>query len=78
MSFFFLIQVCQLHGKVLFSSSAAIHRITGLKAAERLFLLLKKDSPLRMPTRCSRGTSPTDTPVLKYFIQLKITMELAL
>uniref|UniRef100_A0A3B3E1G0 THUMP domain containing 2 n=1 Tax=Oryzias melastigma TaxID=30732 RepID=A0A3B3E1G0_ORYME len=48
--------VCQLHGKVLFSSSAAIHRITGLKAAERLFLLLKKDSPLRMPTRCSRGT----------------------
>ncbi|XP_024153836.1 THUMP domain-containing protein 2 isoform X2 [Oryzias melastigma] len=46
--------VCQLHGKVLFSSSAAIHRITGLKAAERLFLLLKKDSPLRMPTRCSR------------------------
>ncbi|XP_004077271.1 THUMP domain-containing protein 2 isoform X1 [Oryzias latipes] len=47
--------VCQIPGKVLFSSSAAIHRVTSLKAAERLFLLLKKDSPLRMPTRCSRA-----------------------
>ncbi|XP_060896191.1 THUMP domain-containing protein 2 [Labrus mixtus] len=37
--------VCQLPGKVLFSSSAGIDRVSELKAAERLFLLLKQDSP---------------------------------
>ncbi|XP_041865929.1 THUMP domain-containing protein 2 [Melanotaenia boesemani] len=39
--------VCQIPGKVLFSSPATIEKISGLKAAERLFLLLKQDSPLR-------------------------------
>uniref|UniRef100_A0A3B5M346 THUMP domain containing 2 n=1 Tax=Xiphophorus couchianus TaxID=32473 RepID=A0A3B5M346_9TELE len=38
--------VYQIPGKVLFSSSATIHRVCDLKAAERLFLLLKQDSPL--------------------------------
>ncbi|XP_056292060.1 THUMP domain-containing protein 2 isoform X2 [Pseudoliparis swirei] len=41
--------VCQTAGKVLFSSSAAIHRVSALKAAERLFLLLRSDAPLRLP-----------------------------
>uniref|UniRef100_A0A3Q2PBU1 THUMP domain containing 2 n=1 Tax=Fundulus heteroclitus TaxID=8078 RepID=A0A3Q2PBU1_FUNHE len=43
----------QIPGKVLFSSSAAIHRVCDLKAAERLFLLLKQDPPVRMPTHTS-------------------------
>ncbi|XP_053189029.1 THUMP domain-containing protein 2 [Scomber japonicus] len=38
--------VCQMPGKVLFSSSATIVRVSELKAAERLFLLLKQDSPV--------------------------------
>ncbi|TNN72787.1 THUMP domain-containing protein 2 [Liparis tanakae] len=42
--------VCQTAGKVLFSSSAAIHRVSALKAAERLFLLLRSDAPLRLPS----------------------------
>uniref|UniRef100_UPI0037E7E446 THUMP domain-containing protein 2 n=1 Tax=Semicossyphus pulcher TaxID=241346 RepID=UPI0037E7E446 len=46
--------VCQLPGKVLFSSSARIDRLTELKAAERLFLLLKQDSPVQL----SAHTSP--------------------
>ncbi|XP_044070884.1 THUMP domain-containing protein 2 isoform X2 [Siniperca chuatsi] len=41
-------------GKVLFSSSAGIGRVSELKAAERLFLLLKQDSPVRL----SAHTSP--------------------
>ncbi|KAM4598871.1 THUMP domain-containing protein 2 [Fundulus diaphanus] len=45
--------IYQIPGKVLFSSSAAIHRVCDLKAAERLFLLLKRDSPVRMPTHTS-------------------------
>lgn len=40
--------VCQMPGKVLFSSSAKIVRVSELKAAERLFLLLKQDSPVRL------------------------------
>ncbi|XP_075935523.1 U6 snRNA (guanine-N(2))-methyltransferase THUMPD2 [Anarhichas minor] len=40
--------VCQTAGKVLFSSSAGIHRVSELKAAERLFLLLRRDSPVRL------------------------------
>ncbi|CAN9500030.1 unnamed protein product [Ophioblennius macclurei] len=46
--------VCRVPGKVLFSSSAAIHRVSELKTAERLFLLLKEDSSLRV----SAHTSP--------------------
>ncbi|KAM7408384.1 hypothetical protein PAMA_002212 [Pampus argenteus] len=40
--------VYQMPGKVLFSSSAAIVRVSELKAAERLFLLLKQESPVRL------------------------------
>ncbi|XP_070697182.1 THUMP domain-containing protein 2 [Pempheris klunzingeri] len=46
--------VCQVPGKVLFSSSAGINRVRELKAAERLFLLLRQDSPVRL----SAHTSP--------------------
>ncbi|XP_068184364.1 THUMP domain-containing protein 2 isoform X2 [Antennarius striatus] len=42
--------VCQMSGKVLFSSRADISRISELKAAERLFLLLKVDSPVNLPS----------------------------
>ncbi|XP_043992219.1 THUMP domain-containing protein 2 isoform X2 [Gambusia affinis] len=49
--------VYQIPGKVLFSSSAAIYRVCDLKAAERLFLLLKQDSPVRISTH----TSPAKT-----------------
>ncbi|XP_077585883.1 U6 snRNA (guanine-N(2))-methyltransferase THUMPD2 [Stigmatopora nigra] len=38
----------QLQGKVLFSSSANINQVKQLKSVERLFLLLKRDSPLKM------------------------------
>ncbi|XP_017284737.1 THUMP domain-containing protein 2 isoform X2 [Kryptolebias marmoratus] len=47
--------VRQIPGKVLFSSSATIDRVSGLKAAERLFLLLKEDSPFRLPSHSSPG-----------------------
>ncbi|XP_076599488.1 U6 snRNA (guanine-N(2))-methyltransferase THUMPD2 [Chaetodon auriga] len=46
--------VCQMPGKVLFSSSAGIDRVSELKTAERLFLLLKQDSPVWL----SAHTSP--------------------
>ncbi|XP_070772557.1 THUMP domain-containing protein 2 [Enoplosus armatus] len=46
--------VCQVPGKVLFSSSAGVDRVSELKTAERLFLLLKQDSPVRL----SAHTSP--------------------
>ncbi|XP_040905038.1 THUMP domain-containing protein 2 isoform X2 [Toxotes jaculatrix] len=45
--------VCQMPGKVLFSSSAGIARVSQLKAAERLFLLLKHDSPVRFSAHSS-------------------------
>ncbi|KAM4607227.1 uncharacterized protein thumpd2 [Polymixia lowei] len=45
--------VCQIPGKVLFSSSAGIHRIRELKSAERLFLLLRQDSPVTIPVHTS-------------------------
>ncbi|KAL7383927.1 hypothetical protein ABVT39_020811 [Epinephelus coioides] len=45
--------VCQMPGKVLFSSSAGINRVSELKAAERLFLLLKQDSPVRLSAHIS-------------------------
>ncbi|XP_057704941.1 THUMP domain-containing protein 2 [Corythoichthys intestinalis] len=38
----------RLQGKVLFSSSANISRVKQLKSVERLFLLIKRDSPLKM------------------------------
>nr|XP_046257281.1 THUMP domain-containing protein 2 [Scatophagus argus] len=47
--------VCQIPGKVLFSSSAGINRVSKLKAAERLFLLLKQDSPVCLPVHTSRA-----------------------
>ncbi|KAF7655029.1 hypothetical protein LDENG_00061740 [Lucifuga dentata] len=45
--------VCQLPGKVLFSSSAGIDAVRRLKAAERLFLLLRHDSPVTLPAHTS-------------------------
>ncbi|KAF7220270.1 THUMP domain-containing protein 2 [Nothobranchius furzeri] len=45
--------VLQFPGKVLFSSSAMVDRVRSLKAAERLFLLLKQDSPLGLPAHTS-------------------------
>ncbi|XP_013873027.1 THUMP domain-containing protein 2 [Austrofundulus limnaeus] len=45
--------VRQIPGKVLFSSSATIDRVCSLKAAERLFLLLKEDSPLKLSSHSS-------------------------
>ncbi|XP_049592884.1 THUMP domain-containing protein 2 isoform X2 [Syngnathus scovelli] len=38
----------RLEGKVLFSSSAHISLVKELKSAERLFLLMKRDSPLKL------------------------------
>ncbi|XP_051815857.1 THUMP domain-containing protein 2 isoform X2 [Acanthochromis polyacanthus] len=55
--------VCQLPGKVLFSSSAGIDKISDLKAAERLFLLLKQDSPLRISAHTSSAKAAS---VLQY------------
>ncbi|XP_031171965.1 THUMP domain-containing protein 2 [Sander lucioperca] len=46
--------VCQMPGKVLFSSSVGINRVSELKAAERLFLLLKQDLPVQL----SANTNP--------------------
>ncbi|XP_028983152.1 THUMP domain-containing protein 2 [Betta splendens] len=45
--------VHHMPGKVLFSSSARINKVTELKSAERLFLLLKQDSPVRIPAHIS-------------------------
>ncbi|XP_030604053.1 THUMP domain-containing protein 2 isoform X2 [Archocentrus centrarchus] len=45
--------VCHIPGKVLFSSSANINRISNLKAAERLFLLLKQDLPVNLSVHSS-------------------------
>lgn len=53
------VQVCHMPGKVLFSSSLGMDRVVELKAAERLFLLLKKDSPLQLSAHTSPGTDPT-------------------
>ncbi|XP_041803774.1 THUMP domain-containing protein 2 [Chelmon rostratus] len=47
--------VCQMPGKVLFSSSAGIDRVSELKAAERLFLLLKQDSPVWLSAHTSQA-----------------------
>ncbi|CAJ1066718.1 THUMP domain-containing protein 2 [Xyrichtys novacula] len=45
--------VCQVSGKVLFSSSVKISRVVELKAAERLFLLLKQDSAVHLSAHIS-------------------------
>lgn len=42
-------------GKVLFSSSAEISEVCELKAAERLFLLLKLSPPEPLPTHANKG-----------------------
>ncbi|XP_070834041.1 THUMP domain-containing protein 2 [Chaetodon trifascialis] len=47
--------VCQMPGKVLFSSSAGIDRVSELKTAERLFLLLKQDSPVWLSAHISQA-----------------------
>ncbi|KAM4591642.1 THUMP domain-containing protein 2 isoform 2-T2 [Odontesthes bonariensis] len=61
LDFCYSFKVCQIPGKVLFSSSATINRVSELKAAERLFILLKQDSPFRL----SAHTSPAKAaPVL--------------
>uniref|UniRef100_A0A3Q0RXC5 THUMP domain containing 2 n=1 Tax=Amphilophus citrinellus TaxID=61819 RepID=A0A3Q0RXC5_AMPCI len=49
--------VCHIPGKVLFSSSANINRVSNLKAAERLFLLLKQDLPVNLSVHTSAGNS---------------------
>ncbi|XP_034464300.1 THUMP domain-containing protein 2 isoform X1 [Hippoglossus hippoglossus] len=54
--------VTQLSGKVLFSSSVRIHRVVELKAAERLFLLLKHEAPLQL---CSLTSPAKAAAVLK-------------
>ncbi|XP_069568388.1 THUMP domain-containing protein 2 isoform X1 [Brachyistius frenatus] len=58
--------VCQMPGKVLFSSSATINRVRELKAAERLFLLLKQDSPFRLSahTNPAKAASELQTKLL--------------
>uniref|UniRef100_A0AAQ4S000 THUMP domain containing 2 n=1 Tax=Gasterosteus aculeatus aculeatus TaxID=481459 RepID=A0AAQ4S000_GASAC len=56
--------VCQLAGKVLFSSSVAINRVSELKAAERLFLLLRRDSPVRLSAHAGPAASVLQSKVL--------------
>ncbi|XP_076017926.1 U6 snRNA (guanine-N(2))-methyltransferase THUMPD2 [Genypterus blacodes] len=46
-------EVCELQGKVLFSSSAGLPAVRRLKAAERLFLLLRRDSAVTLPAHSS-------------------------
>ncbi|XP_077352325.1 U6 snRNA (guanine-N(2))-methyltransferase THUMPD2 isoform X2 [Festucalex cinctus] len=45
----------QLQGKVLFSSSVHINRVKQLKSVERLFLLMKRDSSLKLPAHANRA-----------------------
>ncbi|XP_072293567.1 THUMP domain-containing protein 2 isoform X2 [Eucyclogobius newberryi] len=47
--------VIQLQGKVIFSSPATINNIIKLKSAERLFLLLNYDTPLKLPTHINQA-----------------------
>ncbi|XP_061600885.1 THUMP domain-containing protein 2 [Cololabis saira] len=47
--------VCHIPGKVLFSSSATIDRVIGLKSAERLFILLKQHSPFKFSAQTSQA-----------------------
>ncbi|XP_034041173.1 THUMP domain-containing protein 2 isoform X2 [Thalassophryne amazonica] len=47
--------VHQMAGKVLFTTSFSIDKVRGLKSAERLFLLLKQDSPVKPPAHVSPG-----------------------
>ncbi|XP_053291670.1 THUMP domain-containing protein 2 isoform X1 [Pleuronectes platessa] len=52
--------VTQLSGKVLFSSSVRIHSVVELKAAERLFLLLKHESPLQLSSLSSSAKAAAE------------------
>lgn len=54
-------QVYQIPGKVIFSSSADIHRVCQLKTAERLFLFLKQDHPVLLPAKMKPGTNLVNT-----------------
>ncbi|TDH01530.1 hypothetical protein EPR50_G00181000 [Perca flavescens] len=58
--------VCQMPGKVLFSSSVGINRVSELKTAERLFLLLKQDLPVQLSanTNPAKATSVLQSRVL--------------
>lgn len=47
--------VRQIPGKVLFSSSAEVSKVCELKAAERLFLLLKLSTPEPLPTQANKA-----------------------
>lgn len=54
-------QVRQIPGKVLFSSSAEISKVCELKAAERLFLLLKLSTPEPLLTKANKGRVQSQT-----------------
>ncbi|XP_020777053.2 THUMP domain-containing protein 2 [Boleophthalmus pectinirostris] len=47
--------VIHLQGKVIFSSSANINNIVNLKSAERLFLLLNHEAPIKLPAHINRA-----------------------
>lgn len=47
--------VIHMQGKVIFDSSASITSIVNLKSAERLFLLLKHDTPLKLHAHISQA-----------------------
>lgn len=51
-----VLQIERLQGKVLFSSSAHISLVKELKSAERLFLLMKRDSPLQLSAPANPGS----------------------
>ncbi|XP_055083193.1 THUMP domain-containing protein 2 isoform X2 [Periophthalmus magnuspinnatus] len=47
--------VIRLQGKVIFSSCANINSVTSLKSAERLFLLLNHEGPLKLPAHVNQA-----------------------
>uniref|UniRef100_A0A3Q3R9G4 Ribosomal RNA large subunit methyltransferase K/L-like methyltransferase domain-containing protein n=1 Tax=Monopterus albus TaxID=43700 RepID=A0A3Q3R9G4_MONAL len=49
--------VRQIPGKVLFSSPMTIDRVSELKAAERLFLLVKQEPPVRLSAHTNPGAT---------------------
>ncbi|XP_034538400.1 THUMP domain-containing protein 2 [Notolabrus celidotus] len=63
--------VCQKPGKVLFSSSAGMDTLIELKSAERLFLLIKEDSPVQLSAHISpaKATSVLQSKLLGDKIQ---------
>lgn len=48
-----------MSGKVLFSSTSPFYKVTELKSAERLFLLVKHDPPLKLSSHISPGNNKT-------------------